>query len=75
MKTKEEILIDPKFEGLRPDIMEAMQEYSNQQNMELIEALQEARAQLEYLDDKFQKTGTTASVLARISTILNKQGV
>jgi uncharacterized coiled-coil DUF342 family protein len=41
----------------------------------LITELKNAKAQLEYLDDKFQKTGTTATTIARIDYVLNKVGV
>jgi hypothetical protein len=36
----------------------------------LVEALAEARLQLEYLDSKIQPTGTTPAVLARIGMVL-----
>jgi hypothetical protein len=38
----------------------------------LREALTEAKLQLEYLDEKFQRTGTTASILARINAALHR---
>lgn len=43
-----------------------------QANRELVEALDEARLQLEYLNKKFSETGTTNSVLSRIKTLLTK---
>lgn len=36
----------------------------------LLAALKEARLQIEYLDAKFQPTGTSANVLARIEAVL-----
>ena len=40
----------------------------------LCDALREAILQLEYLNGKFQPTGTTAAVLARIRAVLDEQG-
>lgn len=42
---------------------------------EVVEALREAAMQLEYLDEKFQQTGTTAAVLARNEALLKRLGV
>jgi hypothetical protein len=39
---------------------------------DLLEALREARLQLEYLDQKFSATGATAAVLARICAVIDK---
>ena len=39
---------------------------------ELLAALKEARLQIEYLDAKFQPTGTSANVLARIESAIAK---
>ena len=40
----------------------------------LCDALKEAVLQLEYLNGKFQPTGTTAAVLARIRAVLDERG-
>ena len=37
---------------------------------ELLDLLHEAKLQLEYLDDKFESTGTSAALISRISNIL-----
>lgn len=37
---------------------------------DLLELLYEAKLQLEYLDEKFESTGTTAALLSRISTLV-----
>ena len=42
-----------------------------QQNKLLRAALNEARLQIEYLDAKFQATGTSAAVLVRIDAALS----
>jgi len=39
---------------------------------ELIEALEEAKLQLEYLDEKFKATGTTSFALAKVNNALKK---
>jgi hypothetical protein len=39
---------------------------------ELVEALESAKLQLEYLDDKWTSTGTTAAELAKITAALAK---
>jgi hypothetical protein len=43
------------------------------ENERLLAALTEARLQIEYLDAKFQPTGTSAATLARIGAALNNQ--
>jgi hypothetical protein len=45
----------------------------DRQTKVLCDALKEAVLQLEYLNGKFQPTGTTAAVLARIRAVLDEQ--
>jgi hypothetical protein len=42
-------------------------------NTELIDLLGECKLQLEYLNNKFQETGTSNSLISRIEIILNKK--
>ena len=46
----------------------------DRQTKVLCDALKEAVLQLEYLNGKFQPTGTTAAVLARIRAVLDERG-
>ena len=45
-----------------------------EQNKKLWDVLDEARLQIEYMQNKFAKTGTGESVLATINRILNEFG-
>ena len=59
------------------DTEEAWQQYIKEarkckQCEELVEALSEAELQIEYLQQKFQETGSGNSVLGRIRTVLAK---
>ena len=51
-----------------PDAMERVIE----SHQPMLEVLKEARLQIEYLDAKFQSTGTSAVVLARIDAAIAK---
>jgi hypothetical protein len=59
-------------EALKHDLERVMKRENDllNANAALIEALEEARLQLEYLDGKFAPTGTTETVLARIRAAL-----
>lgn len=46
------------------------EEYKDQHTVPLIEVLEEAKLQIEYLHRKFSKTGSGESVLSRIETAL-----
>jgi serine/threonine protein phosphatase PrpC len=42
------------------------------QKEELIAAIMNAYQQIEYLDEKFKKTGTSAAVLSKLNTLIKK---
>jgi hypothetical protein len=63
-----------KINDLRAEIIEYDNETKDSALTKLcaaIELLEECRTQLEYLDEKYPKTGTTANVLSRVTTFLS----
>lgn len=57
------------------DCREALRTHLMTRADELAAALCDALAQLEYLDEKFQRTGSTAGVVARLRHVLNESTV
>jgi len=53
------------------DVKQAMEEYKNEHTSPLIEALGEAKLQIEYLHKIFASTGSSNELLSKIRTLLN----
>jgi multidrug resistance efflux pump len=79
IKTIDDLLA--KMEQLEAQVKQYQQAYDNIHDSlvryevlykELIEALQSAKLQIEYLEEKYPKTGTSMQVLAMINHVLNK---